>query len=190
MTRWTLLCLVPLLAAAGPPVDPDWPCQQRLVPHLTAGALWPGPAPQKNWQDDPAVAALAQRAADRRTPIDEAVAALKAFADQHAAPELRAELFTGLVARSNDARDIAIARIKDVSRQLQKIADKVGDVTKELNALPADAPADRRREIVDRRALMIREYDSINRTVRYACEIPVDFEQRLGRFATVLRGSH
>jgi len=36
--------------------DPDWPCQQRLVPNVTAAAYWNGTLDmQGDWQADPEV---------------------------------------------------------------------------------------------------------------------------------------
>ena len=36
-------------------------------------------------------------------------------------------------------------------------------------------------------ALMIRQYEEVQRTIRYSCEIPVEIEGRLGRFAQALQ---
>lgn len=181
--RNTLIVGAALLCAAAAPVDPDWPCQQRLVPTLTATTLWSGPAPTADWHTDPAIAALVDQLADRRTDLDTAEAALQKFTTD-ATPERRAELFTGLVAQSNVERDAAIARLRDISRRLRALADAAGAAATQLNALPPGSPE--RDDLVNRRVLIIREYDSLNRTVRYGCEIPVDFEARLGRFGKIL----
>jgi hypothetical protein len=181
--RTTPILMAAFLCIAAAPADPDWPCQQRLVPTLTATTLWSGPAPTADWHADPAIAALVDQAADRRTDIDTAEAALQKFATD-ATPERRAELFTGLVAQSNVERDAAIARLRDISRRLRALADAAGTAGTQLNTLSAGSPE--REELVNRRGLIIREYDSLNRTVRYGCEIPVDFEARLGRFGKIL----
>lgn len=176
-----------LLAAAGPAADRDWPCEQRLVPRLTPATLWAGPVPTKDWRADPAIAALVDQVADRRLPVEDGVAKLQQFVAGKPGPEARAELFTGLVDRSNVERGAAIDRLRNVSRQLRALADAIDRTTSELDAVPEGAPAAQRDEIVNRRALMIRQYDAISRTIRYACEIPVQFEARLGRFARVLQ---
>ena len=172
---------------AAAPADPDWPCVQRLVPTLTAATLWSGPAPQRDWHTDPAIAALTEQVASRREKVDDAVAQLERFVATKPGAEARAEVFAGLVERSNIERGQAIDRLKGVSRRLRALADATGRVTTELNALPPDAPAAQRDEVANRRALMIREYEEILRTLRYACEIPVDFEARLGCFGQVLQ---
>ncbi|MGI4798800.1 MAG: hypothetical protein ACRYG8_33115 [Janthinobacterium lividum] len=181
-TRFLLIAVG--LCAGAAPVDPDWPCQQRLVPTLTATTLWSGPAATTDWRTDPALATLVDHVADRRTDVDAADQALQGFVNSGASPERRAAVFAGLVAQSNVERDIAVARLHDVSRRLRSLADAAGRAATELNALPADSP--QRAELTTRRELVIREYDSLNRTVRYSCEIPVDFEARLGRFGKIL----
>ena len=73
---WALLAAVVLLPAAAEAQprreDPDWPCVQRLVPHLSAAALWPGlPADATEaWSGEPPVADAVARAAPRS--VDEA----------------------------------------------------------------------------------------------------------------------
>jgi hypothetical protein len=70
-----------LAAQAGP--EADWPCTQRLVPELTAGTYWNGPAlpAGADWRADPKVAALVAEIARRDAPIEEGDAKLVAFAD-------------------------------------------------------------------------------------------------------------
>ena len=64
------LSVLPLAAHAAPRnVDPDWPCQQALVPKIAAATLWSGP-PLDNigdWHATPTVAGAgrAYRAAQR-----------------------------------------------------------------------------------------------------------------------------
>lgn len=186
--RVAALVLIAFVAgAAGPPANPDWPCAQRLVPTLTAATLWSGPAAQHDWHDDPAVAALVNQLADRRVKTEDAVAKLKAYVAGTPGDEGRAEVFAGLVNRSNAERSLAIDRLLQVSRRLRALADAVTQATHQQDALAADAPEDQRNEIADRRGLLLRQYDELSRTVRYACEIPVDFEKRLGEFARVLQ---
>ena len=44
-----------------------------------------------------------------------------------------------------------------------------------------------REEVVSRRAFLIREYEEIDRTIRYACEVPVQMEAKLGVLAQTLQ---
>jgi hypothetical protein len=182
-----VLPLLALLTMAAAPASSNWPCYQRLVPKLTAATLWAGPVPQHDWHANPAVVALVDQVGDRRLPLAEGVAKLKQYVATKPGDEARAELFAGLVDRSNVERTQAINRLFDVSRRLRAITNAITDSTKQLDGLPANAPQAQRDEVVDRRALLIRQYDAISRTVQYACEIPVDFEHRLGEFARVLQ---
>jgi hypothetical protein len=36
---------------------------------------------------------------------------------------------------------------------------------------------------------VIRQYEEVERTIRYACEVPVQLEARLGLFAQALQGA-
>jgi len=63
-----LACLLPLAAGAAPRnANPDWPCQQALVPEIAAATVWAGPPVDGigDWHAEPAVAALVGRAAPR-----------------------------------------------------------------------------------------------------------------------------
>lgn len=179
------------LGAAGPPAaDPDWPCVQRLVPTLTAGTLWPGHETAGDWRADPQVAAAVSDAAPRIKPVPQAVARLDAYAaavpaaDRPAALSL---LFTGLVDETNRQRADVIERLRGIGRRQRALTEITGRVSDELRALPPDAPAAAREEIVQRRGFLIREYEEIGRTIRYACEVPSALEARLGSFAQALQ---
>jgi hypothetical protein len=61
--------------------DPDWRCQQRLVPKLTAAAYWSGPALEGlgDWRAEPEVADLVRRLAPRRVSTQEGLSKIAAF---------------------------------------------------------------------------------------------------------------
>lgn len=179
------------LGAAGPPpADPDWPCVQRLVPTLTAGTLWSGHEAAGDWRADPRIAAAVSDAAPRTQPVPKAVALLDAYAatipaaDRPAALSL---LFTGLVDETNRQRADVIERLRGIGRRQRTLTQITGRVSDELRALPPNAPAAAREEVVQRRAFLIREYEEIGRTIRYACEVPSALEARLGSFAQALQ---
>ena len=180
-----------LLAAAGPPpVDPDWPCVQRLVPVLTAGTIWAGHDAAGDWRADPAVAATVAAAAPRIRPLPQAVATLDAYASTLPAdgrPAALSLLFAGLVDETNRQRTEVIERLRGIARRQRSLTEITGRVTAELRALPPDASAAVRDEAVQRRAYLVREYEEIERTIRYACEVPGALEARLGSFAQALQ---
>src|SRR6187431_2007866 len=71
-----------LPAAAAVAADPDWPCQQRLVPDIAAGMIWSAPPldPNATAADDPEIRHLAGTLAARRTPLEQATAEIDRFA--------------------------------------------------------------------------------------------------------------
>jgi hypothetical protein len=176
------------LCAAGP-ADPDWPCIQRLVPSLTAETLWPGHGAKSDWRADPVAAALVRSVMARGLAVEDGIAQLQRFAASRPGDEALAEVFAGLVDESNAERGRSVERLREIARHQRALADATARVTSELNALPADAPPARREEVTSRRALMIRQYEEVQRTIRYSCEIPVEIEGRLGRFAQALQRS-
>ena len=74
-------------ANSAPPraEDPDWPCQQRLVPELTAAAYWNGLPLQGlgDWRADPEVADLVRRLAPRRVTTQEGLSQIASFAQKY-----------------------------------------------------------------------------------------------------------
>ena len=178
------------IGAAGPPADPDWPCMQRLVPTLTASTLWGGHDAAGDWRADPAVAAVVAAVAPRGVSAADGTARLDQFVATVPAadrPAVSAQVFAGLVDETNVQRSQIIDRLRDIARRQRTLTELTSRVTVDLRALPADAPAAQREEIVSRRGFLIREYEQIERTIRYACEVPVQMEQKLGALAQALQ---
>lgn len=191
MRRIAWLGVAVLLGAAGPPpADPDWPCVQRLVPRLTAGTLWSGHDAGGDWHADPQIAALVGKVAPRSVPTPAAKARVEDFVAGVPAPDRPRVLplvFAGLVDETNAQRSQIIERLRGITRRQRMMTELTSTVTAELRALPPDTPAAQHEEVVNRRALMIREYEEIERTIRYACEVPVQMESKLGTLAQVLQ---
>jgi hypothetical protein len=195
-------CLVAILLsgattsfAASPPATPDWPCVQRLVPQMTMGAFWPGPAPpaNRNWRDDHDLSALVAAVTGRDVSADDGAQLLVAYAER-VPPADRAqrlpETFAAILDQTNTDRSAIIARIEALTRRQRALADIVAQVTEELSAAtkdPAADAADRKAEINQRREFLIRNIQETQRTMRYACDVPVQLEARLGRYARALQ---
>ncbi|GAA0577881.1 hypothetical protein GCM10009416_15550 [Craurococcus roseus] len=185
-----ILLLVAALASAGaaPGADSDWPCAQRLVPRLTAAALWPGLAPEGDWRAEPEVAALVGRVTPRVVPERDGVAAIERFAaplDPPARRRLLPLVFAGALDEANRLRDGLIEQIRRFARRQRDLAEGVRRLEAELRAMPADAgPA--REELEQRRAFAAKAFTDANTTVRFACEAPVRLEARLGAYARAL----
>ena len=168
--------------------DPDWPCVQPLVATLTTGAYWSGAPAAGDWRADPKVAAIVASAAPRRTPIDDALRQISAFADSvppAARPDTLAEVFQGLVDETNVERARLIVRIKEQARRQRMLSRSVTDLASEWRAAPADSP--QAADIQQRRDFATRAFQEAQRTIRYACEIPASLDARLGQFARTLQ---
>ena len=75
------LAIALMVAAAPRSEDPDWPCQQRLVPKLAPAAYWNGPLDgQGDWRLDPEVAELVRELAPRRVTTEQGLAQIAVFA--------------------------------------------------------------------------------------------------------------
>src|SRR5579883_3419081 len=182
-------------AAAPPASDSDWPCQQRLVPTLGAGALWPEAAEAGDWRAEPQVAALVERIAPRRVTAEEGVGAIADFAERIARGGERQHLlplaFSGLVDETNRERSAIIARLKDLGHRQRELADMAARAGDELRAIPVNATGEaaaRRADLEQRVTYVTKAFESAQRTMRYACEIPSQLEARLGRYAEALKG--
>lgn len=185
-----LALLALALGGAGPPGDPDWPCVQRLVPNLTAGTLWAGHDAAGDWRSDPQVTAVVNAVAPRGVSAPDGTARLDRFVATVPPADRAARLplvFAGLVDETNQQRAQVIDRLRGIARRQRALTERTSQITAELRALPADAPAPQREEVVTRRAFLIREYEDIERTIRYACEVPVQMEAKLGALAQALQ---
>jgi hypothetical protein len=183
-------------ARAAPPraEDPDWPCQQRLVPKLTAAAYWSGPALEglDDWRADPRIADLVRRLAPRRVSTQEGLSEIAAFvrtvSDDR--PRRLALVFRGLLEETDRERAGLIEELKEIGRRQRELADLVARLASELNAIPPDAEgeaATKRTDLHQRHDFTVRNFEEIQRTIRYACETPVELDARLGAWARALQ---
>lgn len=177
--------------AAGP--DPNWPCQQPLVPQLTAAMVWDGPPVDNigDWRSEPSVAALVDRIAPRNVSTKDGQAAIAAFLrDLHGdRKHLITLAFAGLLDETNDQRTNVIDRIKDLAERQRNLSDVVAKLTTQIDELPPDEqrnPSPAHQELVQRWTFASRAYTELQQTMRYACEIPGQVDGRLGAYARAL----
>lgn len=171
-------------AAAGR--DPDWPCQQILVPILSPGQIWTGDpidGKEQAWRDIPALAPVMALATDRSVETERAEEAIDRFADT-LGPDRNAvltALFAGLFDALNRQRGEAIAAIHRYARQQRALLDGIAEKLGRVQALPPGAPeaAALRDDIAWQRRIL----DDRRRYQGAVCEQPVQLEQRLGRLA-------
>jgi hypothetical protein len=194
------LALFAVTAAAAPPQrESDWPCQQPLVPTITAGQIWDGPSLEGigDWHDEPSVAALVERIMPRRVSTDEGKTAIDDFihglpTDAQKRQRLVTLAFAGVLDETNHQRGTLIDRLKELGARQRGLADIVAKLTAEYDAIPADAEgadADRRADLEQRRNYTSRSFDEMQRTMRYACEVPATLDARLGAYARALRAA-
>jgi hypothetical protein len=175
---------------------PDWPCQQRLVPTLAAAAYWTGPSLDDagDWQADPEVADLVRLLAPRRVSTEEGLARIAAFAGSLPGDSTRrlALAFRGLIEETDRQRAALIERLKQIGRRQRELADLVARLAQELSSIPPDATGEaaaRRLDLQQRHDFTARNFEEIQRTIRYACDTPVELDARLGAWARALHNA-
>lgn len=182
-----LLAACALMAAAAPgPRDPDWPCQQIKVAHLSLAAVWSGPAldgKDGDWRQDPQLSDLVQVMVQRRVSLDQVQAKIRTFAVQagdQKAPKLLMALsavFDLLDAERSsviDGLDRFGARQKELAAALREDTDK-------LRALQADPASDAGEvnQMVQRVTWEAQVFQDRRQALGFACEVPSKIEQRL-----------
>ena len=197
MTMLSAALLIGAVAArsASPRAeDPDWPCQQRLVPKLSPAVYWNGPSLDKigDWRTDPAVADLVRRLAPRRVSTEEGLTEIAAFARTLSGDRQRRLVLTfyGLLEESNRERAGLIEKLKQIGRRQRELAGLVSQLATQLDAIPANATgaaAVRRVELQQEHDFTARNFEEVQHTIRYACEAPVALDARLGAWARALQ---
>lgn len=181
------------IAAAS---DAEWPCQQRLVPVLTAGMIWNGPPIDDvgDWRADPRVTELVEHIVPRDIGPEQGEAAIAAFAEQLGSDKARpiTLAFSGLLTETNHERAEVIERIKDLGERQRNLAALIDRLTTELGAMTDAEHGDvspARDELQQRLTYTSRTYAEVQRTMRYACQVPVSLDARLGAYARALESA-
>ena len=178
-------------AAAPKAADPnsEWPCEQPLRPEMSMGAMWSGPDPtkgQKDWRDVPAVAALVNEIAPRRTPQEEAVASIQRFAAGYQGTERTAiltQVFAGLFETLSAERDAIVGGIKHFYRRQDALARRMEEGWKTLGEIDPNATDPK---VVEQRVALQQQidwdsriFDDRQRLLHVVCEQPRVLEQRV-----------
>jgi hypothetical protein len=195
-----LVALLPGAGRAAPPgaqQNPDWPCQQRLVPTLSAASLWADAKTEGlgDWHAEPKVAALVEKIAPRDVATEDGVAAIDAFMKglgEEERARLPALAFQGLVEETNRQRSEIIDRLEDFGERQHNLSALVSRMTAEHDAIPADATGDdakRKLDLEERLVYTTRAFQGMQSTIRYACDTPGELEARLGAYAHALQAA-
>jgi hypothetical protein len=177
--------------------DPDWPCVQRKVPQLSAAAVWEGPPIEEaanRWRDDAEVVPLVEQIAARRMSLEDAEAAIAAFAAglDSAAREARLTLvFAGLLETLDRERSDVIAGIERYGRRQKTLAEQIRVERAQLSELSAAAAAaedaQRAAELQNRLLWETRIFNERRNSLTFVCEVPTLIEQRLFALARAIQ---
>ncbi len=180
-------------AAAADKRFPDWPCQQVKVPELSVAAIWPEPIPQeagKPASQVPGLNDIVAQLAARRTPMEEAEKQISSFVT--GAPEERKEkadlLFIGLFNALNAQRFQVMNGLERAYRTQIDLAEKIRLDAEKLRALQdANSDSPQMKELVGQVQWETRIFDDRRKTLKYACEVPVEIDQRIFALARAIQ---
>jgi hypothetical protein len=171
------------------PVDkryPDWPCKQLKVPVLSAAAMWAGP-PIDNvgnaWEQAPGLPDLVARLAARRTPMAEAEKEIANYLTGTAEEkqEKAKLLFAGLLETLNSQRTEVMNGLERANRKQKEFAETIREEVEKIRQLQ-DAPTVDQPQIEELGRQIewgTRIFDDRRKTMSFACEVPIEIEQRL-----------
>lgn len=179
-------------AAAGRP-NPDWPCRQIMVGHLSAAAVWSGPAIDGvAWQKDPAVAELVAKLAARRLPLEDAERMIADFAKAQGNEKTQklTAVFAGLFETLDDERTQVIEGLLRFGAKQKELAAKI----RAENAAPREAPGKTPEASGQEGSAAagdlewdLRVFEERRQSLTYVCETPTLIEQRLFALAKIIQ---
>lgn len=175
-------------------LDPDWPCQQIKVAHLSPGAMWAGPALDpyaRTWSQNAEVAALVPRLAERRVPIEQAQADITAFARRagSAKQQQLTMLMAGLFDTLGQERDSVLDGLDRFGQRQRAFAAELRADNEALHTLQADSNAapEKVQQAVDQLTMELRVFEDRRQSLRFACDVPTQIEQRLYALAQAIQ---
>lgn len=189
-----------VLAEEGVPseqTDAAWPCEQILVPEVSAAVVWDGPPVEGtsgDWQDIPADAELVQRLSRPRADLNESEAWIEQFA-QEQSPEdkdrLLTSLFAGMLKTLNEDRrklNSGILRYSRDQERRARILDEQLTKMVKLESDPSESAQQRLAELRRRVETEQRVFDDREKSIPHLCTRPRVVEQRLGEIARAIAG--
>jgi hypothetical protein len=179
------LVLLAASASAQPAKDPDWPCVQVLVPNLSPGQIWAGPPiePPPPWREEPLAVRAARDLTRGGAEPDDRLDRLAAEAGPRR-DEVLTLTFAGVFETLDAERAEAIASIKRYARQQTALSQRIAEILRKMETLPAGAPE--RDALAADLAMNRRVFDERRRFLGAVCDQPIAVEQRLGRIARAI----
>lgn len=184
--------VLPGTAPAADGENPDWPCEQALVPEVAAAVVWGGPSIEGatgQWQSDAEVAELVHRLVARGTDPAAAESLIEAFAMAQPRGERDRRLtmlFAGVLERLNADRamlnDGILRYSRDQERRARVLDSHLAELV-ELESDPSSESATRLAELQEQLVLEQRIFDDREKTIPFLCTRPRAVEQRIGELA-------
>jgi hypothetical protein len=142
-----VIALVGSPAFTADATNPDWPCVQRKVAKMTSSQMWDGPPVDDltQWRDNEAIGKLIPVLASRRVPVEDAAAAVEAFAaaqPQDKRDDALKLLFAGLLSAVNNDRAIVLSGIERFQRRQKARAAEIERQGAEIRQLRERAATD------------------------------------------------
>jgi hypothetical protein len=183
--------------AVAADANPEWPCVQRKVATLTSAQMWDGPAVDDltQWRDNAEMTKLIALLASRRVPLEQATAAIAAFAAAQP-PQRRDDtlklLFAGLLSTVSSDRAVVMSGIERFQQRQKARAAEVERQGTAIRLLKERAANDEqaRAELAaaeDRYNWDVRVFSERQQSLPLACEVPVLIEQRLFELGRAIR---
>ena len=151
---------------------------QRKVPELSLGGIWQrGDLAEGagKFSKDPAVQALAEKLAVRRTPMDEAEADIKAFAKTAGANRdlMLQAVFLALFDRMRGERGQVMTGIERYGRHQLDLAAKVKSEQHALDRMRGDPKADQAKLATadEESKWNLRVFDERQKSLSFVCEV-------------------
>jgi hypothetical protein len=171
---------------AADPRYPDWPCAQAKVPEISLAAVWASPPlgdAEEKWKSDPKISALVEKAAARKTPLDDAQRAITEFLSTPGTDKMTMGrlLFAGLFEQLNAERSSVMGGLERVTRKQRQAADKIRSDTLALQALQDATPPDQPKidELGNQLVWETRIFEDRRSVVKFVCDVPTAIDQRL-----------
>jgi hypothetical protein len=183
--------------AKAPDPNADWPCVQHKVAKLTSAQMWDGPPVEneEGWRNMEEIGKLIPTLTSRRVPLEQATAAIEAFAaaqPKEKRDEALKLLFAGLLVAVNVDRAVVMSGIERFQKRQRARAagiEKQGEAIRKLKE-KANGDEKARADLAaaeERYKWDVRIFTERQQSVPLACEIPVLIEQRLFALAREIR---
>ena len=178
-------------ATPGGAAHPDWPCEQILVPEVSAAVVWAGPSIeglQGAWQQVGPVNRLVQRITapgyDQHA-ADQQIAQFASALESQEKQRMLTLLFAGVFEELNSERSRMLSGILRYSRGQAERADRLGKDMDAMASLEDASSADGVRLEAMRQQMTLRQriFDEREEFIQHLCSRPVVVEQRLGFLA-------